>query len=78
MFRFANLDSAQWILPDYMLRSWGKKGTDLAKGSFHWALRPSDSLLLKELNQLVQGSKTRNLRELLRESPFPSPATETA
>ena len=32
MFRFANLDTTLWILPDYMLRSWGKKGKSLAKG----------------------------------------------
>jgi hypothetical protein len=74
MFRFANLDSALWILPDYMLRSWGKKGTNLAKGSFHWALRPGDSLLLKELNQLVQGPKTRSLRGALARKPIPKPS----
>jgi hypothetical protein len=74
MFRFARPDTAQWILPDYMARAWGMSGTKLAKGSFHWAVRPGDTVLLAELNDLVRGRSSRNQRGALANKPIPRPS----
>ncbi|MFZ9154996.1 MAG: transglycosylase SLT domain-containing protein [Schleiferiaceae bacterium] len=74
MFRFARLDTAQWIMPDYMARAWGVRGTSMAKGSFHWAVRTSDTLLLAELNDLVRGRASRNQRGALAKKPIPRPS----
>lgn len=74
MFRFARLDTAVWVVPDYMARAWGRRGTRLAKGSFHWAVRPGDTVLLAELNDLVRGRASRNQRGALAQKPVPRPS----
>jgi len=74
MFRFAGLDTGEWIMPDYLARTWGKRGTRLAKGSFHWAVRPGDTVLLAELNDLVRGRSSRNQRGALAQKPVPRPS----
>lgn len=74
MFRFAGLDTAVWVVPDYMARAWGRRGTRLAKGSFHWAVRPGDTVLLAELNDLVRGRASRNQRGALAQKPVPRPS----
>ena len=56
MFRFAEPDSVGWLMPKYVAESYRLRGTPIAKGSMHWAVRPGDSLLTAELNSHLRSS----------------------
>jgi len=59
MFRFAEPDSVGWLMPKYVAESFRKRGTPIAKGSMHWAVRPGDSLLTAELNGHLRSRKVK-------------------
>ncbi|MEN9431352.1 MAG: hypothetical protein RL753_603 [Bacteroidota bacterium] len=59
MFRFAEPDSVGWLMPKYVAESFRKRGTPIAKGSMHWAVRPGDSLLTAELNDHLRSRKVK-------------------
>lgn len=59
MFRFAEPDSVGWLMPKYVAESYGTRGTPIAKGSMHWAVRPGDSLLTAELNSHLRSRKVK-------------------
>ncbi len=59
MFRFSEPDSVGWLMPKYVAESFRKRGTPIAKGSMHWAVRPGDSLLTAELNDHLRSRKVK-------------------
>lgn len=63
MFRFATTDSTGWLMPDFVAKSQKLKGQQLAKGSFHWAVRPGDSLLVNEFNAHLTSPKMIRLKK---------------
>lgn len=76
MFRFAGLDSGRWLMPDYILAAKGGSGTKLRDGSFHWALRPTDSLLQRELDNLLLGRSGSRVRGALAKQRLPKPSAK--
>lgn len=76
MFRFAEIDSVGWLVPSYVASSRGWRGQRLQDGSFHWAVRPGDSLLVRELNEHLRSLRVRRTKGAwARQRP---PARDTA